>query len=844
MPMSAFVPEAGSRQRNGGKLPKQQPGLCMGSLPWELLLCSSCAAEGTHRRCSNLRSSRTRWECESCAGQGTASGDSSEIAGSGTGSQSGSGSSHGSPAPERSSSSTGSQAASGPSDDSPYNLLMMGDRDEQHSAKQRCLTKQHLPPSPSSVVAQLWRTSAETIKRRGCSPETEKGSPKGSSTVSPAPALPKHEPCVAHRPQHRLAGLARSEASEESGRGSLSPRSPLLGPGRHLPPLQTGSRYGRDRVVAASSLALASLCLSFLLRELVPGQLVPTSGELYARTNNTEKLQGSHKAGFTQTSHQQGDPTGQQGGMAAELPTWLPPSRSETVKESSAESPLENAEESSEESPRKDPLQHLRDSVLLRIPLLSPLSSPPRPSRRHLLRTSEESSPESPLESSEESPRKDSLQALLDSVLLRIPLLSPVSSPPRPSRRHPPRTAQLVEEVPRRQRQVGLTRLLLPLDAVSCRALPGSGRPGGKQAKCPAPARSRRAQETTLWDNIPPKRRKMVEQWVGKHSKTLWEAKPDRDGVAAGSSSQQAGSSKRRASDGNNVPTKRARSLRDARDRDPTGQQGGMAAELPTWLPPSRSETVKESSAESPLENAEESSEESPRKDPLQHLRDSVLLRIPLLSPLSSPPRPSRRHLLRTSEESSPESPLESSEESPRKDSLQALLDSVLLRIPLLSPVSSPPRPSRRHPPRTAQLVEEVPRRQRQVGLTRLLLPLDAVSCRALPGSGRPGGKQAKCPAPARSRRAQETTLWDNIPPKRRKMVEQWVGKHSKTLWEAKPDRDGVAAGSSSQQAGSSKRRASDGNNVPTKRARSLRDARDRVPPAPPTASDRRTEKT
>ncbi|CAM9105313.1 unnamed protein product [Bubo scandiacus] len=37
--------------------------------PWELLLCSSCAAEGTHRRCSNLRTRRTSWECESCAGQ-------------------------------------------------------------------------------------------------------------------------------------------------------------------------------------------------------------------------------------------------------------------------------------------------------------------------------------------------------------------------------------------------------------------------------------------------------------------------------------------------------------------------------------------------------------------------------------------------------------------------------------------------------------------------------------------------------------------------------------------------------------------------------------------------------
>uniref|UniRef100_A0A663N3Z9 PHD finger protein 7 n=1 Tax=Athene cunicularia TaxID=194338 RepID=A0A663N3Z9_ATHCN len=37
---------------------------------WELLLCISCAAEGTHRRCSNLRSSRSTWECENCAGQG------------------------------------------------------------------------------------------------------------------------------------------------------------------------------------------------------------------------------------------------------------------------------------------------------------------------------------------------------------------------------------------------------------------------------------------------------------------------------------------------------------------------------------------------------------------------------------------------------------------------------------------------------------------------------------------------------------------------------------------------------------------------------------------------------
>ncbi|NXG76045.1 PHF7 protein, partial [Baryphthengus martii] len=34
--------------------------------PWELLLCHSCAAEGTHRRCSSLRPSTTSWECDGC----------------------------------------------------------------------------------------------------------------------------------------------------------------------------------------------------------------------------------------------------------------------------------------------------------------------------------------------------------------------------------------------------------------------------------------------------------------------------------------------------------------------------------------------------------------------------------------------------------------------------------------------------------------------------------------------------------------------------------------------------------------------------------------------------------
>ncbi|XP_052635112.1 PHD finger protein 7-like [Harpia harpyja] len=74
--------------------------------PWQLLLCCSCAAEGTHRRCSFMKHSTTSWECDTCAGLGTASSASSELAGPSTASQAGSGPSHGSPAPDASSPST------------------------------------------------------------------------------------------------------------------------------------------------------------------------------------------------------------------------------------------------------------------------------------------------------------------------------------------------------------------------------------------------------------------------------------------------------------------------------------------------------------------------------------------------------------------------------------------------------------------------------------------------------------------------------------------------------------------------------------------------------------------
>ena len=47
--------------------------------PWQLLLCRSCAAEGTHRRCSNLGNNTHTWECDSCAGVGTCKCQSSRV---------------------------------------------------------------------------------------------------------------------------------------------------------------------------------------------------------------------------------------------------------------------------------------------------------------------------------------------------------------------------------------------------------------------------------------------------------------------------------------------------------------------------------------------------------------------------------------------------------------------------------------------------------------------------------------------------------------------------------------------------------------------------------------------
>ncbi|XP_052536752.1 PHD finger protein 7-like [Tympanuchus pallidicinctus] len=88
-------------------------GIQIPARPWQLLLCSSCAAEGTHRQCSHLNDTTATWECDSCAGLRTASSANTELAGPCTASERAPGPSSSSMEPETLGSMPTSQAALG-----------------------------------------------------------------------------------------------------------------------------------------------------------------------------------------------------------------------------------------------------------------------------------------------------------------------------------------------------------------------------------------------------------------------------------------------------------------------------------------------------------------------------------------------------------------------------------------------------------------------------------------------------------------------------------------------------------------------------------------------------------
>ncbi|KAK4815093.1 hypothetical protein QYF61_015576 [Mycteria americana] len=205
--------------------------------PWQLLLCCSCAAEGTHRRCSYSRNSTASWECDGCAGLGTgkrqsiqvplgsgcpgrawqslsapgglgpplwpilpqglggraldppasvtASSASSELAGPSTASQSGSGPSRGSPAPETTSPSPSSHAASGQSLASPA-----PETSSPSSGSQAASGLSHSSPAPETSSPSAASQSGSGPSHGSPTPKTSSPSTGSQAALGPSRGSP------------------------------------------------------------------------------------------------------------------------------------------------------------------------------------------------------------------------------------------------------------------------------------------------------------------------------------------------------------------------------------------------------------------------------------------------------------------------------------------------------------------------------------------------------------------------------------------------------------------------------------------------------------------------------
>ncbi|KAK4815096.1 hypothetical protein QYF61_015579 [Mycteria americana] len=255
--------------------------------PWQLLLCCSCAAEGTHRRCSYSRNSTARWECDGCAGLGTgkrqsirvplgsgcpgwawqslsapgglgpplwpilpqglggraldppasvtASSASSELAGPSTASQSGSGPSRGSPAPETSSPSPSSHAASGQSLASPAPETSSPSTGSQAASGQSVVSLAPETSSPSAASQSGSGPSRGSPTPETTSPSTSSHAASGQPLASPAP-----ETSSPSSGSQAASGLSHSSpAPETSSPSAVSPSG--SGPSHGSPTPETSS---------------------------------------------------------------------------------------------------------------------------------------------------------------------------------------------------------------------------------------------------------------------------------------------------------------------------------------------------------------------------------------------------------------------------------------------------------------------------------------------------------------------------------------------------------------------------------------------------------------------------
>ncbi|XP_019469928.1 PHD finger protein 7-like [Meleagris gallopavo] len=183
--------------------------------PWQLILCSSCGAESTHRQCSYLSNTAATWDCDRCAGLGTASSAISELAALSTARQESLEPSHRPQEPEDSCSGPDSQAASGPSHRSQLPELSCQSREPgtEHTTIPSCLpmdmAEQHQGRHRRRQTAvQSAECCSRTSTRRGRSE---------SSREFPGAACRKH-------PRQRGTSRTRSRTPLQSRASSSQSR--------------------------------------------------------------------------------------------------------------------------------------------------------------------------------------------------------------------------------------------------------------------------------------------------------------------------------------------------------------------------------------------------------------------------------------------------------------------------------------------------------------------------------------------------------------------------------------------------------------------------------------------
>ncbi|XP_015706899.1 pre-mRNA-splicing factor CWC22-like [Coturnix japonica] len=215
-----------------------------GEGPWELLLCSSCAARGTHRRCSDLSDSRTEWECDSCAGEGTASSTSSGLAGLGTTSQQGLQPSQSSLTPESSSSDTTSEhglqatESSLTTESSSSITTSQAPSEPAHSSRlpeSSGLSSQRRPEWRRRLCLRLHRIDDSWHESLGCC-----GSTHNAALIASQGTARSSRRCPALRYNLRCRQGQRARTRSRSPLRHWAPES-LSRPQRHLGSRQTAS---------------------------------------------------------------------------------------------------------------------------------------------------------------------------------------------------------------------------------------------------------------------------------------------------------------------------------------------------------------------------------------------------------------------------------------------------------------------------------------------------------------------------------------------------------------------------------------------------------------------------